>query len=157
MRLTDFRDVLDELWERIEPLLAPFKRKRSGGSKPLSQRTILAEILYKCRSGANGPCFPPAMAQKVLSAITSNAGVKPVSWRKFFAYTLRNMGKSRRGCPMASYGRHLAASPDALLKKSAAEGLGATQRTEAKWRQDPSPCGRSGYSSGSDGHRRQCA
>ena len=46
MKQTDFRDVPDELWGRIEPLLAPFKRKRSGGSKPLSQRTILAGILY---------------------------------------------------------------------------------------------------------------
>ena len=35
MKQTDFRDVPDELWERIESLLAPFKRKRSGGSKPL--------------------------------------------------------------------------------------------------------------------------
>ena len=42
MKQTDFRDVPDELWERIEPLLAPFKRKRSGGSKPLAQRTVLA-------------------------------------------------------------------------------------------------------------------
>ena len=36
MKETDFRDVPDELWEHIEPLLVPFKRKRSGGSKPLS-------------------------------------------------------------------------------------------------------------------------
>ena len=39
MKQTDFRDVPDELWERIEPLLAPFKRKRSGGSKPHLSRT----------------------------------------------------------------------------------------------------------------------
>lgn len=49
MKQTDFRDV----WERIEPLLAPFKRKRSAGSKPLSQRTVLGGILHKCRSGAD--------------------------------------------------------------------------------------------------------
>ena len=36
MKQTDFRDVPNELCERIEPLLAPFKRKRSGGSKPLA-------------------------------------------------------------------------------------------------------------------------
>ena len=52
MKQTDFRDVPDELWERIEPLLAPFKRKRSGGSKPLAQRTVLAGILYKCRTSS---------------------------------------------------------------------------------------------------------
>ena len=53
MKQTDFRDVPDELWERIEPLLAPFKRKRSADSKPLSQRTVLGGILHKCRSGAD--------------------------------------------------------------------------------------------------------
>ena len=51
MKQADFGDVPDVLWERTEPLLALFKRKRSDGNKPLSQRTILAEILYKCRSG----------------------------------------------------------------------------------------------------------
>ena len=45
MKQTDFRDVSDELWERIEPLLAPFKRKRNGGSRPLPQRMVLAGIL----------------------------------------------------------------------------------------------------------------
>lgn len=39
-------------------LLAPFKRKRSGGSKSLSQRTILAGILYKCRSGCQWAMLP---------------------------------------------------------------------------------------------------
>ena len=39
MKQTDFRDAPDELGERIEPLLAPFKRKRSGGSKPHLFRT----------------------------------------------------------------------------------------------------------------------
>ncbi len=34
MKHTDFRDVSDELWERIESLLAPFKRKRSDGNPP---------------------------------------------------------------------------------------------------------------------------
>ena len=68
MKQTDFRDVLDELRERIEPLLAPFKRKRNGGSRPLSQRTLLAGILYKCRSGANGH------ASHMLYGSTKNAG-----------------------------------------------------------------------------------
>ena len=61
---TDFRDVPDELWGRIEPLLAPFKRKRSGGSKPLSQRTILAGILYKCRSGCQWAMLPACYGSK---------------------------------------------------------------------------------------------
>lgn len=50
MKQTDFRDEPDELWGRIDPLLAPFKRKRNG-RRPLSQRTLLAGSIYKCRSG----------------------------------------------------------------------------------------------------------
>lgn len=64
MKQTDFRDVPDELWERIEPLLTPFKRKRSGGSKPLSQRTVLAGILYKCRSGCQWAMLPACYGSK---------------------------------------------------------------------------------------------
>ena len=64
MKQTDFRDVPDELWERIEPLLAPFKRKRSGGSKPLAQRTVLAGILYKCRTGCQWAMLPACYGSK---------------------------------------------------------------------------------------------
>lgn len=56
MKQTDFRDVPDELWERIEPILAPFKRKRNGGSRVLPQRTVLAGILLNAETDANGPC-----------------------------------------------------------------------------------------------------
>lgn len=58
------RDVPDELWKRIEPLLDPFKRTRSGGSRPLSQRTILAGILYKCGSGCPWDMLPACYGSK---------------------------------------------------------------------------------------------
>ncbi|WP_363322544.1 transposase [uncultured Desulfovibrio sp.] len=48
----------------MEPLLASFKRKRSGGSKPLLQRTILAEILYKCRRGCQWAMLPACDGSK---------------------------------------------------------------------------------------------
>ncbi len=54
----------DELWERIEPLLEPFKRKRSGGSPPLPQRTVLAGILYRCRSGCQWAMLPVCYGSK---------------------------------------------------------------------------------------------
>ena len=34
-------EISDELWERIEPLLEPYKRTRSGGSEPIPFRKIL--------------------------------------------------------------------------------------------------------------------
>lgn len=133
MKQTDFRDVPDELWEHIEPLLAPFRRKRNGGSRPLPQRTVLAGILYKYRSGCKWAMFPPVMAQKALSMSTSNAGAKPVSWQRFFAYFSQRVWREGwRRCPMASYGRHLAASPDALSKNQRLRASDATRQTEGE-------------------------
>ncbi len=58
MKQIDFRDVSNDLWERVEPLLEAFKRKRSGGGPSLPQRKILAGILYKCRSGCQCAMLP---------------------------------------------------------------------------------------------------
>lgn len=60
----EIRNILNELWERIEPLFAPFKRKRSGGSKPLSQRTVLTGILYKGRTGCQWAMHPVCYGSK---------------------------------------------------------------------------------------------
>ena len=133
MKQTDFRDVPDELWGRIEPLLAPFKRKRSGGSKPLSQRTILAGILYKCRSGCQWAMLPACYGSK--STVHehfqrwSKAGVMTEIFRILLAAYGEKVGVDAQ---MASYGRHLAASADALSKKQRLRGLGAIRRTEGE-------------------------
>ena len=50
-------------------------------------------------------------------------------------------GKSRRGRPMASYGRLLGASSDALSGKQRLRASDQPGGQRAKWRQDPSPCG----------------
>ena len=59
MKQTDFREVPDDFWGCVAPLLEPFKRKRSGGSPPLPQRTVLAGIIHKCRAGCQW-AMPPA-------------------------------------------------------------------------------------------------
>ena len=79
MKQTDFRDVPDELWERIEPLLTPFKRKRSGAASPVLNVRFLPESSINAEADTNGPCFPSVTVQKALSMSTSNAGAKPVS------------------------------------------------------------------------------
>ena len=98
----------NELRERIELLLAPVKRKRRGGSKPLSQRTLLARILYKCLIESKGPCFLLATAQKALSTSSSSAGIKPEIFRPLLAEYWGKVG--------TDYGQHLAASLGALSK-----------------------------------------
>ena len=40
-----YKEISDDLWQRIEPLLEPFKRKRSGGKIPIPFRTILNGII----------------------------------------------------------------------------------------------------------------
>jgi len=41
-----YKEISDDLWVKIEPLLEQFKRKKSGGSKPLDFRVILNAIFY---------------------------------------------------------------------------------------------------------------
>ena len=81
---TDVREIPDELWEHIAPLLAPFKRK-NGDSSPLSQRIMLVGSFYNAGEDANRPCFPPVMAQKSLSTGTSSTETKPAPWRRDFS------------------------------------------------------------------------
>lgn len=64
MKQIDFRDVPDDLWERVEPLLEAFKRKGNEGNPSLPQRKILADILYKCRSGCQWAMLPVCYGAK---------------------------------------------------------------------------------------------
>ena len=76
----------------------------------------------------------PAMDQKILSMNNKyfQRWHKAGAMVEFFAYFLRNMGKTRRRCSMQERRR--------ALKKPNGQ--------KAKWRQDPSPCGRSGMPPG---------
>ena len=40
-------DISDALWEIVEPLLADFEQKKSGGSKQNPLRSMLNSILYR--------------------------------------------------------------------------------------------------------------
>jgi transposase len=52
--------VSDELWERIEPLLPPAKKRRFcfPGRKPLDRRAILCGILFVLKTGINWEDLP---------------------------------------------------------------------------------------------------
>ena len=64
MTQIDFREVPDEFWTLVAPLLEPFKRNRSGGSPPLPQKTVLAGIIYKCRTGCQWAMLPACYGSK---------------------------------------------------------------------------------------------
>ena len=65
------------------------------------------------------------MAQKALSTNTSNAGTKPVSWRRLFRIFLAEYGeKVGVDAQWQAMDGTLLQAPTALSKKSATEGLG---------------------------------
>ena len=126
MKQTDFRDVPDELWERIEPLLAPFKRKRSGGSKPLSQRTIPAGILYKSQRGYQ--CYAQKSTVHEHFQRWSKAGVMV----EIFRILLAVYGKNPAWMPNGKIWTTPCSSSDALSKKQRLRASDATRRTKGE-------------------------
>lgn len=57
-------DVPDALWEKIEPLLVPFRRKRSGGVPPTDFRRLLAGMLYQLKTGCQWSMIPKCYGSK---------------------------------------------------------------------------------------------
>jgi transposase len=55
--------VDDELWELIQPLLPPPKRRRSRypGRKPIDDRKVLTGILFVLKSGISWEMLPKEM------------------------------------------------------------------------------------------------
>ena len=60
----DFTELPDELWAQLEPLLDPFKRKRSGGSPPISSRNIMNGIIFRLKTGCQWSMIPRSYGSK---------------------------------------------------------------------------------------------
>ena len=78
-------DIPDELWQRIEPLLPPERKKPAGGRPTVPARRIMACVLYKLRTG----CSWKALGKEFGSGATchrrfaewSEQGVFRALWR----------------------------------------------------------------------------
>jgi len=57
-------EISDRFWERVAPLLEPFKRRKSGGSQPLEFRVVLNGIFYLLKTGCQGDCLPACYGSK---------------------------------------------------------------------------------------------
>lgn len=60
----DFTEMPDSLWEQVEPILEPFKRKRSGGSPPTPLRNILNGIIFRLKTGCQWAMIPKCYGSK---------------------------------------------------------------------------------------------
>jgi transposase len=58
------KEISDDLWDRVKPLLKPFKRTKSGGSPPKPFRTILNGILYQLKTGCQWSMIPSSYGSK---------------------------------------------------------------------------------------------
>lgn len=59
-----YREISDDFWRKIEPLLAPFKRTKSGGSPPRDFRSILNGIFYVLKTGCQWHFLPRCYGSK---------------------------------------------------------------------------------------------
>jgi transposase len=53
-----YRDVPDELWHAVEPLLPPERPKPRGGRPRIPDRHVLAGIVYRLRTGCQWHALP---------------------------------------------------------------------------------------------------
>ena len=93
MKQTDFRDVPDELWERIDLFLPRSNEKEVAAASRFHSARFLPEFSTNAGADANGPCFPPVTVQKALSMSTSNAGAKPGVMAEIFRIFLAEYGE----------------------------------------------------------------
>lgn len=59
-----YQEISDEFWAKVEPLLEPFKRKKSGGSPPLEFRRIVNGIFYLLKTGCQWAYLPSFYSSK---------------------------------------------------------------------------------------------
>lgn len=57
-RRSGWRDVPDEFWEKVKPLIPRDKRFRRGGRPPTDHRQIFNGILYVLRTGCQWKMMP---------------------------------------------------------------------------------------------------
>lgn len=73
MKHADFRDVPDELWERIKPLLPSSNKKEEAAADSFHSVLFLSESATNAGTEANRLCFPRTVVEKVLSMSTFNS------------------------------------------------------------------------------------
>lgn len=57
-----YRDVPDELWRAVAPLLPPERPKPRGGRPRIPDRQVLAGIVYRLRTGCQWHALPSEFA-----------------------------------------------------------------------------------------------
>ena len=59
-----YQEISDRFWERVSPLLEPYKRRKPRGSKPLDFRAVLNGIFYFLKTGCQWEFLPTCYGSK---------------------------------------------------------------------------------------------
>lgn len=59
-----YKEISDQFWEIVEPLIEPFRRTKPGGSPPLPFRKILNGIFYLLKTGCQWDMIPRCYGSK---------------------------------------------------------------------------------------------
>ena len=147
-----FADVPEDLWRIVEPILPPAPSHARGGRPRISDRRILAGIVYRLRTGCQWKALPRQFAAGSTCHHRFTEWCRAGVFHRIFAaaVTFYNV---RRGVQWAW------ASLDSAMVKAPKGGPDGAQssRSRQTWRQAPHLDRRSGRSPGRDDHRRQRA
>ena len=158
MKQTDFRDIPDDFWEGVAPLLGAFKRRRSGESRPVPQRTILTGTLYKFQSGCQWSMLPASYGAKSTVHEHFQRWVRAGILETIFRILLEEYGeKVGFATRWQGHGRLIAASPDALSKNQWLKDWKKPHRQRKKRQQTSSACEWQRDTVGNCDCRHQCA
>jgi len=59
-----YQEISDAVWSKVEPLLVPFRRKKSGGSPPVDFRRLLNGMFYLLKTGCQWSQIPAGYGSK---------------------------------------------------------------------------------------------
>ena len=90
-----YQEISDAFWRRVEPLLEPFKRRKSGGSPPVEFRRIMNGIFYLLKTGCQWEHLSPATVPRVRFTSTSRSGCMPGYLPKFSVWQLKPIKNGR--------------------------------------------------------------
>ena len=108
----------------LNPFLKPSNAKETGEVHLFPSAPFLPESFANAGVDANGPCCPPAMAQKALSTSIFSDGARPGSWKRYSVCFWQNMEKRSGLRPDGRQWTVRCCKRQRALKKSADEGLG---------------------------------
>jgi transposase len=123
-----FADIPDALWRRVARLLPPERPKPRGGRPRVSDRVVLAGIVYRLRTGCQWQALPDRFGSGSTCHLRMQQWTRAGVFKKVFRELLRHYHK-RRGIQWKW------TSLDTALVKAPKGGVarGRTRRTGRNW------------------------